>query len=592
LEKQIIKQPSLKLVILFTSLYALFTISSATTQEVDTTGSSAYGYPSKERFHPVKGENGMVAAIEPLAARAGRDILAQGGNAVDAAVATGFALAVTHPEAGNIGGGGFMMISLPELDEVIALDYRETAPAAAYRDMLLDENDEYDPDRAIYSYLGTGVPGSVMGMTEALKKYGSLSLKRVMAPAIRLAEDGYILNYAKEKSFETEIDDLKRDPSTAEFFLKKDGTTYKMGERLKQPVLARTLTIIAEQGAKGFYEGEIADLIVEEMKSNRGLITHEDLKNYKMIERNPIKGTFRGHAIYTMPPASSGGIHLVQMLNVLEGFDLKSMGHNSADYIAALVEAMRRAYADRSEYLGDPAFTDVPVEELIDKNYAKKLRASINLSQASLSTDINPGLEAPYESPQTTHYSVMDKNGGAVSVTTTINLAYGGGGSVDGAGFFLNNEMDDFSAKPGTPNAFGLIGGVANQIEPGKRPLSSMTPTIVQKDDEVVLVTGSPGGSTIITIVMQMVLNIIEFNMNIAEASVAPRVHHQWLPDVVMTESGVSRDTLDILRDRKFILPETPVSFTLGRTNSITHHDGVFYGFSDLRGLEQGIAGY
>ncbi|MBT6329219.1 MAG: gamma-glutamyltransferase [Kordiimonadaceae bacterium] len=583
---------------LFATLVTLFTISHAPAQEVDTSGSSAYSYGSSARMHPTKGVNGMVTAIEPLAARAGRDILAQGGNAVDAAVATGFALAVTHPEAGNIGGGGFMMISLPELDEVIALDYREMAPAAAYRDMLLDENGDYDTDRAIYSYLGTGVPGSVMGMTQALKKYGTLPLKQVMAPAIRLAESGYILNYAKEEAFEANVEDLKRDPSTAEFFFKADGTTYKMGERLKQPVLARTLNIIAEQGAKGFYEGEIAALIVAEMDSNRGLITLDDLKNYKAIERKPIIGTFRGHEIYTMPPASSGGIHLVQMLNILEGYDLKSMGHNSADYIAALVESMRRAYADRSEYLGDPAYTDVPVEELIDKAYADKLRAQINLKQASLSTDISPGLEAPYESPQTTHYSVMDKDGGAVSVTTTINLAYGGGGSVDGAGFFLNNEMDDFSAKPGTPNAFGLIGGVANEIEPGKRPLSSMTPTIVQKDGEVVLVTGSPGGSTIITIVMQMVLNVIEFNMNIAEASVAPRVHHQWLPDVLMTEAGVSQDTLDILRARNFILPATPAgggspySSTLGRTNSITHHDGIYYGFSDLRGLEYGVAGY
>lgn len=577
---------------IFVTLFTLFAVASVPAQEVDTTGSSAYAYGSSARMHPTKGVNGMVTAIEPLAAQAGRDILAQGGNAVDAAVATGFALAVTHPEAGNIGGGGFMMISLPELDEVIALDYREAAPAAAYRDMLLNEKGDYDPDRAIYSYLGTGVPGSVMGMTEALKKYGTLPLRQVMAPAIKLAEDGYILNYAKEEAFKNNIDDLKRDPSTVEFFLKDDGTTYKMGERLKQPLMARTLNIIAAEGAKGFYEGEIAELIVEEMKSNRGLISLDDLKNYNAIERKPIIGTFRGHDIYTMPPASSGGIHLVQMLNILEGYDLKAMGHNSADYIAVLVEAMRRAYADRSEYLGDPAFTDVPVEELINKAYADRLRAQININEASLSTDVNPGLEAPYESPQTTHYSVMDKDGGAVSVTTTINLAYGGGGSVDGAGFFLNNEMDDFSAKAGVPNAFGLIGGVANQIEPGKRPLSSMTPTIVQQDGEVVLVTGSPGGSTIINIVMQMVLNVIEFNMNIAEASVAPRVHHQWLPDVVMTEAGVSRDTLDILRARNYILPGTAISSTLGRTNSITQSGGVYYGFSDLRGLEYGVAGY
>ncbi len=571
---------------------------SSLAQDVENLGGNAYAFRSETRFHPGVGENGMVTAIETLAAQAGRDILASGGNAVDAAVATGFALAVTHPVAGNIGGGGFMIISLPDQDKVIALDYREMAPAAATRDMMLDSSGEYDSNLSLYTYLGTGVPGAVMGMTQALEKYGTMSLKEVMAPAIKLAEEGHVLNYAKEQEYTGGMEILKRDPSSAAYFLKKDGTPFKKGELFVQKDLAKTLKKIAKEGAKGFYEGEIAELIVKEMKSNRGLITLEDLKSYKAIEREVIKGTFRGYDIYSMPPASSGGVHLIQMLNILEGYDLKSMGHNSADYIHVLVEAMRRAYADRSEYLGDSDFFPVPIEKLIDKKYAEKLRNSIDMEHASLSEDIKPGLEAPYESPQTTHFSVMDKNGGAVSVTTTINVAFGGGGSVDGAGFLLNNEMDDFSAKPGSPNAFGLIGGVANQIEPGKRPLSAMTPTIVHKNGKPFLVTGSPGGSTIINVVMQIILNVLEFDMNIAEASAVPRIHHQWWPDKVVLEQGVSEDTFAILKKRGFKVSGESIASpgynrtVLGRTNSIVYEDGLFYGFSDLRGMEHGVAGY
>ncbi len=585
---------------LFTAIIALSTsfVFGVHAQEADNSGSQAFSYSNKARFHPDIGRNGMVTAQEPLAAQVGRNILAMGGNAVDAAVATGFALAVTHPVAGNIGGGGFMIISLPDQEEVIALDYREMAPAAASRDMLLDDAGNYDSNLSFYTYLGTGVPGSVMGMTQALEKYGTMSLKDVMAPAIKLAEEGHVLNYAKAFELKSGEEKLRKDPSSVQYFLNNNGPLYKMGDLFVQSDLANTLKIISDKGASGFYQGYIADLIVEEMKTNRGLITHEDLKNYKAVERKVIKGTFRGYDVYTMPPASSGGIHLVQMLNILENYDLKSMGHNSADYIHVLVEAMRRAYADRSEYLGDADFYPVPVEQLINKEYAAKLYNSIDMEHASLSTDISPGLPAPYESPQTTHYSVMDNKGGAVSVTTTINFSFGNGGSVKGAGFLLNNEMDDFSAKPGVPNGFGLIGGVANQIEPAKRPLSAMTPTIVHKDGKVHLVTGSPGGSTIITVVLQIVLNVLEFDMNIAEASAVPRIHHQWLPDNVVIEQGVSADTIAILKQRGFNIQsefdESAAyrSTVLGRTNSIVQKDGLFYGFSDLRGLEYGVAGY
>jgi gamma-glutamyltranspeptidase / glutathione hydrolase len=585
---------------LFTAIIALSTsfVFGVHAQEADNSGSQAFSYSNKARFHPDIGRNGMVTAQEPLAAQVGRNILAMGGNAVDAAVATGFALAVTHPVAGNIGGGGFMIISLPDQEEVIALDYREMAPAAASRDMLLDDAGNYDSNLSFYTYLGTGVPGSVMGMTQALEKYGTMSLKDVMAPAIKLAEEGHVLNYAKAFELKSGEEKLRKDPSSVQYFLNNNGPLYKMGDLFVQSDLANTLKIISDKGASGFYQGYIADLIVEEMKTNRGLITHEDLKNYKAVERKVIKGTFRGYDVYTMPPASSGGIHLVQMLNILENYDLKSMGHNSADYIHVLVEAMRRAYADRSEYLGDADFYPVPVEQLINKEYAAKLYNSIDMEHASLSTDISPGLPVPYESPQTTHYSVMDNKGGAVSVTTTINFSFGNGGSVKGAGFLLNNEMDDFSAKPGVPNGFGLIGGVANQIEPAKRPLSAMTPTIVHKDGKVHLVTGSPGGSTIITVVLQIVLNVLEFDMNIAEASAVPRIHHQWLPDNVVIEQGVSADTIAILKQRGFNIQsefdESAAyrSTVLGRTNSIVQKDGLFYGFSDLRGLEYGVAGY
>ena len=548
------------------------------------------------RFHPVIAENGMVSAQDAIAASVGRDILKAGGNAVDAAVATGFALAVTHPQAGNLGGGGFMLISLADQDEVIALDFREKAPAAASRDMFLDDAGAVDNARARYSHLSAGVPGSVMGLTDALRQYGSMSLKDVLAPAIALAQEGFTVPYGLSDSLRRRSERFKDDPSSLVYFLKPGGKAYAPGEKFVQADLAATLRAIAEDGADGFYHGPIADLIVAEMEANGGLITHKDLADYRTVTRKAVMGSYKGYKIASMPPPSSGGVHVIQMLNILEGYDLKSLGHNSADYLHRLIEAMRRAYADRSEYLGDPDFFDVPIAALTDKDYAARLRGGIDLEKAGLSSAIKPGLAPAPESPETTHYSVMDKDGNAVAVTTPLNFSYGSGYSVDGAGFLLNNEMDDFSAKPGTPNAFGLIGGEANAIEPGKRPLSSMTPTIVIKDGVPVIVTGSPGGSTIITIVLQILLNVMEFEMNAVQATAAPRIHHQWLPDLVMAEPGLSIDTLNMLSERGFNVRRnedgTYAHRVMGRANTIIQKDGVLHGAADPRGPKSAVAGY
>jgi gamma-glutamyltranspeptidase/glutathione hydrolase len=547
-------------------------------------------------IHPVMGKNGMVAAQEKIAAEVGRDILAKGGNAVDAAVATGFALAVTLPRAGNIGGGGFMLVALADQDDVIAIDFRETAPSGASRDMYLGPDGEVDSNRAQYSHLSAGVPGTVMGYLDALETYGTMSRKQVLAPAIKLAERGFpiprdLVEYVGE--YHTE---LEADPSSISYFIDPIQKGYDQELKFKQKDLGRTLRRISKKGRDGFYTGKTADLIVHEMQKNGGLISHEDLKHYKTVSRKAITDTYRGFEIASMPPPSSGGVHVIQMLNILEGYDLKSMGHNTADYLHVLIEAMRRAYADRSKYLGDPDYFEVPVEALIDKAYAEKLRATINMSGASNSRQILPGSELPSESPQTTHFSIMDKWGNAVAVTTTLNYSFGSGYSVDGAGFLLNNEMDDFSSKPGTPNGYGLIGGTGNAIEPGKRPLSSMTPTILKKDGKPYFVTGSPGGSTIITVTLQTLLNVMEFDMNAQEAVMAPRIHHQWLPDFVISEKGISEDTLRILEGRGFNFNKEPDGrihvYGIGRANAVMHENGFFYGAADLRSPTAGASGY
>ena len=576
--------------------YAL-TVLAATTMAVlpitadakDTAGAKAltdYG----SVHHPVLSKGGMVSAQDRLAAEVGRDILERGGNAIDAAVATGFALAVTHPDAGNLGGGGFMLISLAKTGEVIAIDFREMAPAGASRDMYLGSDGVVDNQRAQYSHLSAGVPGTVMGMLDALETYGTMTRRQVMGPAIRLASKGFIMSPVLAESLESHREQLSADPSSIDYFL-----GHQAGTRFVQNDLAASLRRIRDKGSDGFYKGETADLIVAEMETGGGVITHDDLSEYKTVTRKPVKGVYKGYDIYAMSPPSSGGVHIVQMLNILSGYDLQADGHNSADYLHKLIESMRRAYADRSKYLGDPDFVDVPTRELMAMDYADDLRSDIDLSKASKSSDILPGALLPYESVNTTHYSVIDKNGNAVAVTYTLNFSYGSGHSVDGAGFILNNEMDDFSAKPGSPNGYGLIGGRANAIEPHKRPLSSMTPMIAKKDGQVAFATGSPGGSTIITSVLQLALNVMEWDMNIAEATHRPRMHHQWLPDIVITEPGISKDTLKALEAMGHNLPKDETGgfahTVLGRVNTVGQSGSYSLGAADPRGPKSAAIG-
>ena len=547
------------------------------------------------RFHPVIAKHGIVSTQDHLAAEVGRDILARGGNAVDAAVATGFALAVTHPQAGNIGGGGFMVIHLAGKSETLTIDFREMAPARATRDMYLGANGDVDNRRAQYSHLSAGVPGTVMGLLDALETYGTMTRRQVMGPAIRLAERGFPVSYAMAESLEEYREQLSADPSTLDYFF-KGGSGYKPGEKLVQKDLADTLRRIKQQGSDGFYKGITAELIAQEMIKGGGIITPDDLANYKTVTRKAVTGNYNGYTITSMPPPSSGGVHIIQMLNMLSQYDLQADGHNSADYLHKLAEAMRRAFADRSKYLGDPDFADVPTQALIDPAYNTVQAASIDTARASKSADIAPAAKMPYESPQTTHYSVIDKDGNAVSVTYTLNFSYGSGYTVDGGGFLLNNEMDDFSAKPGAPNGYGLIGGEANKIEARKRPLSSMSPVIVLKDGKAVLVTGSPGGSTIITSVLQMILNVIEWDMNMMQATVMPRIHHQWLPDVVAVEPGISKDTLAILEERGFNLAKDETGgyarTVLGRVNSVGDGSHVKFGAADPRGPKSAALGH
>lgn len=532
-----------------------------------------------ERFHPQESQHGMVATSHFLASEVARDVLAQGGNAVDAAVVAGFALAVTQPRSGNIGGGGFMLVSDEDSGEVIAIDYREMAPSAAFETMFQDENGDAVSQRSRFTHLAAGVPGTVAGLAMALEEYGTLTLAEALEPAIRLAEDGF----AVPPRFVQGLQDSKErfepwEASMAKFF-KEDGSAYEVGDIFKQPDLAATLKRIAEQGAREFYEGETAELIVAEMERHDGMITMEDMANYMPVIREPSHGTYRGYDIYAMSPPSSGGAHIVQMLNILEEYPIGELGFGSAESMHLMAEAMKRAYADRSEFLGDTDFVEVPLSGITSKEYAAELRSQIG-DQATPSADIAPGNPTDYESNETTHFSIVDGNGLAVSNTYTINFSYGSGIVVDGAGFLLNNEMDDFSAKPGVPNAYGLIGGEANKVEPGKRMLSSMTPTIVKHNGENFLVTGSPGGSRIITTTLQVLMNVIDHDMNIQSAVSAPRMHHQWLPDEIRVEAGFSPDTLSLLEQRGHTISQQSA---MGAAQSIMIRDGMFYGGADPR---------
>ena len=544
----------------------------------------------KERFLPVIARNGMVVGPEQLAAEVGAQILRQGGNAIDAAVATGFALAVTYPRAGNLAGGGFMLIHLADDDRETLIDYRETAPAAASRDMFLDNEGNLDKQREYFSLQSAGVPGTVAGMLYALEKYGTLTREQALAPAIALARDGIPVSYSLFFEISASAQNLRKNPAAERQFFQPDGSAYAVGDIWRQPDLAWTLSEISEEGINGLYGGEVAQRITTEMESGGGLITAQDLADYRVVERQPVRGTYKDFEIVSTPPPSSGGVHIVQMLNILEGYDLQAMGHNSAAYLHHLAESMKLAYADRSLYLADPDFVDVPVTQLVDKAYAEQQRQRIDSNVATPSVDIAPGQLLGSESTETTHYSVADRFGNVVSNTYTLNFSFGSNIVVPGTGMLLNNEMADFASSPGSANAFGLVQGEANKIEPGKRPLSSMSPTIVFRAGEPWLATGSPGGSVIISTVLQTTLNAMVFDMNIATAAAEPRMHHQWMPDVLKMEEGFSLDTVRLLQAMGQNVDMA--SRTTGRTNSIMLDEGWLYGSSDTRRPGGWVAGY
>ncbi len=530
--------------------------------------------------HPNGGREGMVTAEEKMAAQIGAEILGRGGNAVDAAVATGFALAVTYPGAGNIGGGGFMLVYLRDEDRTVTIDYRETAPAAASRDMYVNEDGEVASDDILYTLKGAGVPGTVAGLLHAQEKYGKLSRQDVMAPAIRLAEKGYPISYYALAILESERAMLMRNAEARAEFFKPDGASYKPGEHFQRKNLARTLKEISKKGRDGFYKGWVSEALVAEMPKFGGLISHADLEAYKVVERAPLRGTYRGYDIVTMPPPSSGGVHLIQMLNMLETRAPHQGQSDDAEHLHFLAETMRLAYADRAEHLGDPDFVDVPVAGLTSKDYARSLAAKINPKQAMDSARIGAGDPYPYESADTTHFSVIDADGNMVANTYTINANFGSGIVIPGTGIVMNNEMDDFSAAPGAPNLYGLVGGEKNAIAGAKRPLSSMTPTFIFKDGEPFLATGSQGGSRIITAVLQIIVNVIDRGMNIADAVDHPRIHQQWLPDEILYEPGLSADTIRLLEAKGHKL--TPINWHATPQTAIAS-DGWFFGYADTR---------
>lgn len=536
----------------------------------------------------LRGSGGMVASRSDLASEVGSQILADGGNAMDAAVATAFALAVTYPSAGNLGGGGFLVMATAD-GKVLTQDHREVAPGASDRDMFLDAEGNVDRNLAVNSLQASGVPGSVAGLLDALERHGTMDREQVLAPAIRLAEEGIVLNQDLVGQFAENMSAFREHPASLAVF-SKDGTPYAVGDIWRQPDLAQTLKRIASGGRDGFYQGETAALIIAEMQRNNGLISQDDLTGYQPVWREPLHGEYLGHDIWSMSPPSSGGVLLLQMLNMLETHDLKSLGWGTASTVHLMIEAQRRAYADRAEFLGDPAFVEIPVAMLTSKSYAQQRFADFDPAHATDSSLIGAG-SWPEESPQTTHLSVVDKDGNAVSLTTTLNRSYGNRIVVPGTGFLLNNEMDDFSSKPDTPNSYGLIGRDANEIQPGKRMLSSMTPTIVTKDGKVVLVTGSPGGATIINTVLQVLLNVLAHGMEAETAVSSPRIHHQWLPDIVRFETGaIDAAALQTLREmgHKGL---TGAGFGIGDANTIVVEDNTLIGVSDPRNVG-GVAGF
>ncbi|MFL2873465.1 MAG: gamma-glutamyltransferase [Pseudohongiellaceae bacterium] len=518
-------------------------------------------------------------------------MLAKGGNAIDAGAALGFALAVTLPRAGNIGGGGFMLVHVAELNKTIAIDFRETAPAEATQGMFFDSDGNVVLDETYrFSHKSSAVPGSVAGLAHIVENYGTMSLAEVLEPAIRLARDGIAVTYDLAADL-SRSQRLKNNPASLKKFYKPDGSNYEVGEIFKQPDLAWTLSEIAKSGAEAFYHGSVAEKIVADMEAHNGLITMSDLSNYEVIEREPVRGTYRDYVIEAMPAPSSGGTHVIQMLNILENFPLAKMGPESADALHIMAESMKYSYADRSKYLGDPDFVEVPTETLISKEYAKGIAAKISSQRARSSDEIAPGNLAIYESDETTHYSVVDDQGNMVGNTYTLMFSFGSGVVIKGTGILMNNNMGNFTLRSDIPDAFGLMGSENNLIHPSRRPVSSMSPVLVSQNGKPMLMTGSPGGSKIISANMQMVLNVLEFGMNIADASVAPRIHHQWKPDVLEIEAGISPDTVSLLISKGQKIKFSQRSAGMGSLQTVMWKDGLFYGFSDPRRPGAGAVG-
>jgi len=506
----------------------------------------------------VEAKNGMVVTSQYLASQVGVDILKMGGNAIDAAVAVGYAQAVVNPCCGNIGGGGFMTIHLADGRDTF-INFRETAPAAASANMYLDADGNVKKGASLYGYLAAGVPGTVLGLDTVQREYGKLTRQQVMAPAIKLARQGFVLTRADTDILDTTVKRFKEDPEAARIFLRKDGSALQPGDKLVQKDLANTLEAISRRGTDAFYKGKIPAAVEAAAKKGGGILTAADFANYKVTETAPITCSYRGYKFVSSPPPSSGGVTMCEILNILEGYDLKSMGFNSAASIHYMTEAMRHAYMDRNTFLGDPAFINNPVDHLLSKSYAAEIRKKIEADKATPSTQVQPGME-PHEKPETTHYSIVDKAGNAVSTTYTVNGRFGSVVIAPGTGFFLNDEMDDFTTKVGEKNLYGLVQGTRNAIAPGKRPLSSMSPSLITKDGKIFMVLGSPGGSRIITITLQTALNVIDYGMAPQEAVNAPRIHHQWLPDEVYYEQrGVSADSLNILQKMGYkMVEQTP----------------------------------
>ena len=531
----------------------------------------------------------MVASQDEYATDTGISVLKEGGNAIDAAVAVAYTMAVTHPRAGNIGGGGFMMIYHKETDQVYALDFREKAPKKAYRDLFLKEDGSVDNEKARFSIFSAGVPGTVAGLEAAHQRFGSISRERLLNDAIYFAENGFIVDSDQKKVLTKKVEFLTKDNQFKKHFYNKKKNSFSPKNKIVQKNLAKTLKSIQQQGKKGFYEGKVAENFVSFFEENKGLITLDDLKSYEPVWRKPIQGKYKGqYNIVSMPPPSSGGIAIIELLNIIEALDLENTKHNSVDYIHNIVEAMKYTYADRATHLGDQDFVSIPIEMLTSKEYAKSIANQISTKNITAIKAIKPDLFEDSESLETTHFSIIDKDGNIVSCTYTLNFAFGNGMIAGKTGVILNNEMDDFSAKPGSPNGFGLLGNEKNEIAPEKRMLSSMSPTIVFQNEKPFLITGSPGGSTIITSVLQIILNVIDYDMTIGQASSAARFHHQWFPDMIFMEEEHNPKNIEILKNKGFKIENR----RLGITQSILVKDNSLFGKSDPRNISSSTKGY